>query len=697
MFKSTHPLFLSVTLLLFTLVSAARADDFDRLIQQYQQYTLGASTSGRRAVRTGADVLAKSLRPDGSWADVNYASQQRGGWPTYMHLSRVSVMARSYATPNQKFYHNAELAKAFHKAYGYWLRNDFQNPNWWYNVIGVPQVVAAIDILMIGELTPEEIEISVNKILPRSKIGMTGQNRVWVASNTLLRGLLLKDRKMVQEATDVIAEEIRVTTNEGIEPDFSFHQHGPQQQFGNYGLAFAHSMAMWMEVFHGTPFAFSAEKQQILRDYVLEGENWVVWKGMMDLSSCGRQLEEGAFASKGRGVADVMRIMARTDPAEAARYQAFLTRNAAGGANDLVGNRLFWRSDYMIERRPDFYASVKMCSRRTIGCELVNSENVSGYHLADGALYLLRGGEEYDNIQPLWDWQKIPGTTCAQLAGGPPKKFGKRNDSDFVGGVSDGGLGCAAMDYQRDKLSARKAWFFLNDAVACLGAGIGKSDQADPVVTTINQCFLKGDVIASDGGAVKTLGRGEHALGAANWVWHDGMGYLFPQAARVGVAAHEQSGTWRKVEEKESVSKEVVKGDVFLMTLDHGARPSGAGYAYMMFPGVKAAQMAARAQAPGIEILSNTASLQAVRDAKTKMVMAAFYEAGAVEIAPGKGAQVDRPCLLMIGEANGRLQVTVADPTQKLAALNVTLNGKTQSVALPQGGKAGSSVAVIWE
>ena len=75
----------------------------------------------------------------------------------------------------------------------YWLAQDFQNPNWWYNVIGVPQTIGDIAILLQAELTPEEREIMVNKIMPRGKIGMTGQNRVWVASITLVRGLLLKD------------------------------------------------------------------------------------------------------------------------------------------------------------------------------------------------------------------------------------------------------------------------------------------------------------------------------------------------------------------------------------------------------------------------------------------------------------------------------------------------------------------------
>jgi len=39
-----------------------------------------------------------------------------------------------------------------------------------------------------------------------------------------------------------------------------------------------------------------------------------------------------------------------------------------------------------------FAATLKMSSTRVIGAELVNSENLSGYHTADGALYLYREG-----------------------------------------------------------------------------------------------------------------------------------------------------------------------------------------------------------------------------------------------------------------------------------------------------------------
>jgi len=38
--------------------------------------------------------------------------------------------------------------------------------------------------------------------------------------------------------------------------------------------------------------------------------------------------------------------------------------------------------------------------------------------------------------------------------------------------VSDGSYGLAACDFERDGLTARKSWFFFDDEIVCLGAGI---------------------------------------------------------------------------------------------------------------------------------------------------------------------------------------------------------------------------------
>jgi len=65
------------------------------------------------------------------------------------------------------------------------------------------------------------------RVMEQSQFGMTGQNKVWLAGNVLIRGLLLNDAELIKEARENICSEIVLGQKEGIQPDWSFHQHGP--------------------------------------------------------------------------------------------------------------------------------------------------------------------------------------------------------------------------------------------------------------------------------------------------------------------------------------------------------------------------------------------------------------------------------------------------------------------------------------
>ena len=67
------------------------------------------------------------------------------------------------------------------------------------------------------------------KILNRAKMGLTGQNKVWLAQNVIYTSLLTNNYISIELTSKSISEEIMITEREGIQPDFSFHQHGPQQ------------------------------------------------------------------------------------------------------------------------------------------------------------------------------------------------------------------------------------------------------------------------------------------------------------------------------------------------------------------------------------------------------------------------------------------------------------------------------------
>ena len=156
------------------------------------------------------------------------------------------------------------------------------------------------------ELSPQEIAGGL-KVLERSRFGRTGQNKVWLAGNNLMKGLLTDDAALVAEAKRQIAEEIYITSSEGIQEDWSFHQHGPQIQFGNYGLAYADGISFWLRVLKGTECAFSPQQTEIVENLFRKGLCYSVFKGVMDPSFCGRQ----NFIDAGVGKAFALSVAAQ--------------------------------------------------------------------------------------------------------------------------------------------------------------------------------------------------------------------------------------------------------------------------------------------------------------------------------------------------------------------------------------------------
>ncbi|MFD0895413.1 hypothetical protein KBB96_20245 [Luteolibacter ambystomatis] len=620
------------------------------------------------------DRFVRALKPDGSWADVDYGGKARSGWQPAEHVARLRAMVGSVAKNEGN---RAETLAAVHRAFAFWIKSDLQCPNWWYNNIGMPKELAACGILLGKDLLPEEKRFLTEVLMPRSKIAMTGQNRQWLAGNTLMFGLLKRDEAVVGEAAAVIWNEVQVVEKEGIQPDASYHQHGPQQQFGNYGLAFAVEIGRWATMLGGTPWALPPAKLEAYRLFLLDGVAWVCWRGVMDVGACGRQFQPGSPVSKASSVARAMECAAGFDRDHAAAYLAAAKRNQPGAANDLTGNRFFWRSDGMVQRNAEWSATLKMSSNRVIGSEIVNDENLSGYHLGDGMLLFYRSGSEYQDIFPVWDWQKLPGTTCAQNE--LPRSNRSSVARDFIGGISDGRSGMAVMDYARDGASAHKAWFFNDSTVVCLGAAI-QGDTKEKVVTTLDQCLVQGPVKAQREGKTAPLSPG--TVSGIEWVEHGTFRYSLLEKSPVVMTAGPAAGNWSRIYRNPNTPKADVTKPVFCLTIDHGAQPKDARYAYAVSPAGEAARA---------KVLVNTADLQAVQ-LSPDLTGIIFWKAGVFTTASGAPITVDQPCVALLDATKRELRV--ADPTQKLATVHVTLGSGIKTVVFPTGGQAGTAVVV---
>ena len=217
----------------------------------------------------------------GFWSDIDYDDRTRGRWQPSLHLTRMYALAKLYADPASAWHGDGRIGGLLHKGLAYWYAKKPSSLNWWHGEIGVPKKLAAILLMIRGELSGPELEQGL-RIIERSRFGRTGQNKVWLAGNNLMRGLLTDDEALVAEARDQIAEEIVVTDGEGIQDDWSFHQHGPQIQFGNYGLAYAEGLSFWLRVLDGTPYMFSDAQCAVIEKLMREGICRSIWRGVMD-------------------------------------------------------------------------------------------------------------------------------------------------------------------------------------------------------------------------------------------------------------------------------------------------------------------------------------------------------------------------------------------------------------------------------
>jgi len=645
--------------------------------------------------------IARGLDGEGRWADVDYENRSRSSWKTFEHLRRLWEIVRARSTPGSSLFENRELSRAISRGLDFWLARDFRNPNWWWNRIGVPRALSRILLLAERDLTGAQRSAGI-EILRRGRLGMTGQNLVWVADVTIARGCLQQDAALVSRALDAVEKTISTDFSEGIQKDYSFYQHGRCLYSGGYGLGFSVDCARLALLGTGTGFGFSREKIDLLSAYILDGQQWMMRRHIFDYGAVGREISRKG--KTGEALAGACRHMARLNTPRKAEFEAFHRRIL--GVSDpgdpvFSGNRHFWKADFMAHHRPGFYISARMCSNRIDNTDdPCNSEGLLSHHIADGATFIFQRGTEYFDVFGLWDWRKIPGATIEQKPlQGSPRHGGT---ASFAGGVSDGERGVAAMDFRAGKLSAQKAWFFTGNGVVCLGAGI-TSESERPVFTTINQCRLVGDVMVSAGGREFSAAPGRTALSDVNWVLHDGIGYCFLHPRKVLLEHGPRRGSWRNINRRYPDEESIL--DLFTLWMDHGARPRDASYAYAVAPGVHLDSLKIRARELTGTVLANNRSLQAVRSGEYAGF--AFHEAGAAAVGVAYTIGVSHPCLVLVKETEGSLQIAAANPKNEPLDLQIEINLQLQGesarwlpgrgitriqFSLPGGSEGGRSV-----
>ncbi len=710
--------------------SIAPADDF-----QIVKTRVVAELLRPGVAETTVERILETMNDDGSFRGINYDDLSReAGFPHGRHTGNLVHLARAYSSEASRFYKARDLKDKIALGFQFWVENDFVGRNWHNNQVTTPTNLVNLMLLVGEELPADHVELAQPMIrratLEREEGVFYGArqsgDRIAIAGIVAKNLLFVGDREEFARVIGIIGGEIRFTTGQrGMQHDFSFHHRDDRvNNTTDYGYGkYANAFGEWSHYLAGTEYQFPVDRINHLVDYYLDGICKQLVSGVYrDIGVYNRSIT-GQRSSSPRGTREIERLLSVTDYRNQELTNIMRLRRGEEAPIRSFA-KFFWQTEHFVFQRPHFYTSVRMHSTRNRNMEVpYNGPGIVTHHRADGANYLLREGTEYDAIWPVYDWQKVSGTTIMQkpqrhvdrgYGGNLPVQM--RGLTDFVGGVTDGLYGAVAYDFKspHDRLEAKKSWFFFDNEYVCLGAGI-QSVRDLPAFTTVNQVLMRSDVTVMQDGQIRVLPPGRRELDDVRWVHEGNVGYILPEATTVHLSNQPEQGTWAAITAEKNISEEVVTRDVFLLGFHHGSRPGDAAYQYIVVPGIGPEEMpAASADNRNIEILANTPEIQAVRHGGMGICQIAFYQAGEVEIAEGVSVSMDSPGMAMLKMDGDRIdELTVADPSRKLTSITLTVPGisstrgddfvarpnhreKRTSVVidLPRGVSAGKSVTI---
>ncbi len=628
--------------------------------------------------------LISSIREDGSWPGINYEDLSRIGYDNVRHLNNIWTMCAAWKLPASPLAGNKDLLKAIGLAIDFWTTKDFIAGNWHTNEIGNPLTLKNILLLMDTDLT-EKQKTALFKLAQRANLdawgARPGGDYVRICGIMADMALFKRDEAALKTAIDAMAAQIRITSGLGIKADMGFHHRTDRvTSILTYGTGYASTLTDWAFMLSGTRYSLPTASINLIIDYYLDGickalvHGWYRAPGLVNRDMS----RKGALGPLNSDIPQ--KLMMVSDYRKKELENIAKIRQGEQKPN-LTYNSFFWHSEYSVHQRPGYYSTVRMFSNRNNTMEYPhNMESLKHHHYADGANFVSVTGKEYDNIFPLWDWQKIPGTTVVQRPSLPSyTEIVKKGKTAFVGAVSDGTYGASAFDFDSplDPLKSRKSWFFFDSEYVCLGAGITSSSDY-PVATTVNQCLLHGEVVAKSGNERTTMPKGEHKLSKVSWVLHDGIAYLFPNPTDISMNNKSYTGSWRDlVQTTRNNRSDVETKDLFSLWIDHGKQPTNASYAYIVAPETTISAGDPEAAISRVKILSNTTQMQAVEQLGLTITQIVFYEPGTLRLSDGTTLTAHQSGMVIVRKAGGNIdQISVADPGRKLHSFQLSVSSK---------------------
>ncbi|WP_371526113.1 polysaccharide lyase 8 family protein [Streptomyces sp. NBC_01283] len=696
--------------------------------------------------------LDRSAGRSALWADLSPAKDPGNFGQSYTRLRTIATAWATPGTSLSDSADAADTlleALRFLHAEGYNTTRP-ESGNWWFWEIGAPRALMDTCVLLRAKVPAADLTAYVStvaKFCPdpdrrtnAPTLAETGANRADKAVIVALRGLLARDAATLTLARDGLSD-VRdkgknslftyVTSGDGFYEDGSFVQHGSVAYTGTYGSVLLGSAGQLIALLADSEWAVTDPKTSILYEAVDRTFSPVVFDGLMMDAVRGRatsrekapdhkdgavtltnilQLADGApaaYAHRWRALAKGWMSRNRTHPylslvgvPALARAKAVLDDHSVPAADRLTGHFAFADMDRVVHRRPGWALTLSLSSQRIAAYEAGNGENLHGWYTGDGMAYLYDGddlGQFGDGFWATVDPYRLPGTTVdtrkrADIGTGGGTGTYRPKNTVAGGAVLDGRFGAAAMELLADgsTLRARKAWFFLDNAVVALGADITASDgrTVETIVENRNLSEDGAPRFTVDGRRQPSHTGWSEPLAGARWAHLEGTGgYVFPDdpaqpahgrgRTRLNALREERSGTWREINTGADTggSTAPVTRRYLTLWLDHGTSPTTSSYAYVLLPGASATSTALWAHSRPVRVIANNATAQAVEARRHGLVAVHFWGPGSAA-----GITASGPCTVIMRRGGDGMTLAVADPGRTGTTVTLELPSPVRKV-----------------
>ncbi len=572
------------------------------------------------------DTMVEGETPDTYyWPDIDYADQSRSSWRAADHYNRLLRLLCQEGS--ERLSNDPRFRARVLGGVRYWVEKDYINPNWWHNDIGMPNHMTAL-ALMLCDIMPEELLERVIALGARGSakvkpaiLQWTGANLIWGIGNTIRHALLTSDEELLMTAVERAQREITIGGVEGMQEDGGFCQHGPRWYSGGYGANFTFDIAQFIYILAGTPYAIPDEKVEMLLTHVLDGQRHMMHHGFFDYNGVGRELtRRGALRAKIIHYA-VDLLSCIEDIPRREELLAFSEQNRAGLSSGVVPyatTRYYKSISYLAHNYGDIHMGIKCHAPGQYDMEVCNSEGYLCYNMSYGTRTChMRRGDEYLDINPIYDYAHVPGTT-ARLEDDAALKthvnwWSLPLPTDATCGLAEDGYGILTEQPEHDGVRATVSYFTFGGRMIALGAGIvDETPERGALTTTLDQCRVADPDLTEE-----------------SFVSNGGFTYYnLDPATTLKAQITEREGSWQRNSYEEAYEK--LTGELFLAYIPVECAHST--YAYAVCP---------RGETVDARVLCNDTNVQAVLT-DDGVLMAAVHEAGTYNFS-GAEISVSKP------------------------------------------------------